>query len=66
MDQGEPTSSEVAARAEGGQDRTVAVQVTVPESLLEWIDAEAEERELSRSEAITRRLNAARQRSRRK
>ncbi len=65
-DQRETTSAEVADRAEGGQDRTVPVQVTLPESLLEWIDAEAEERQLSRSEAITRRLNAARQRSRRK
>ncbi len=65
MDQGDATSAEVAGRAEGGQDRTVPVQVTLPESLLEWIDAEAEERELSRSEAITRRLDAARRRQQR-
>ena len=62
MDQGDTTSTEVV---EGGQNRTVPVQVTLPEGLLEWIDAEAEERELSRSEAIERRLEAARGRQRR-
>ena len=65
MDQSDTTSTEVADRVEGGQDRTGPVQVTLPESLLGWIDAEAEHRELSRSEAITRRLEAARKRQRR-